>query len=261
MLSEMPTFSSFDGTQIAYEEVGSGPAVVLVHGFASESFINWIRPGTFDALEGAGYRAIAVDLRGHGSSGAPHDPSAYEGDTLERDVRGLLDHLALDRCHLVGYSMGAWTVLAVARGEPRVASLVLGGIGGSMLRSQAAERGESAERGSPLADAMLAEDKRSIESPMARSFRDFADLTGADRHALAALQRAARARPGGFEDVRVPALVLCGDNDPLAGSPEELARRLPDGRTEVVGGSHLNVINNPAFRDAILTFLASVEGR
>ena len=66
------TFDS-DGTTIAYDDVGEGPPIVLVHGFASSRDGNWRRPGWYDALAGAGRRVIALDCRGHGGSEKPLD--------------------------------------------------------------------------------------------------------------------------------------------------------------------------------------------
>ena len=66
---------------------------------------HWEGPGVIAALETAGYRAIAMDCRGHGQSGKPHDVNQY-GLEMVRDVIRLLDHLHIDRAHVVGYSMG-----------------------------------------------------------------------------------------------------------------------------------------------------------
>ena len=58
---------SFDGTRIAYVVQGTGPAVLLLHGFAADYVLNWARAGVSDALTGAGRRVIATDARGHGA--------------------------------------------------------------------------------------------------------------------------------------------------------------------------------------------------
>jgi pimeloyl-ACP methyl ester carboxylesterase len=105
-----------------------------------------------------------------------------------------------------------------------------------------------------------ADDPSDVQDPSARSFRDFADLTKSDRLALAAFQRGAfRAPPGDLERVRIPVLVLCADDDPIIGRPEDLAERIPGARVQRVPGTHMNVLNNPAFARALLAFLADVE--
>jgi pimeloyl-ACP methyl ester carboxylesterase len=245
-------FASFDGKEIAYVTEGDGPPVLLLHGFASEHRGNWVTPGVFDALAGS-HRVIAWDARGHGESDKPHDPASYAGDAMVRDATALLDHLGIDRVHLVGYSMGAIVALRLTPNEPRVRSLVLGGIGGRVAQ------GRRPIDSGRVAAAMTADDPSAF-GPAARAFRRFAERTGADRQALAAIQQAhageAPARP---DLVRVPTLVLVGDDDKLAGPPEALAARVPDGlaRAHTVRGDHLTAMFDPAFTQAILEFLAS----
>jgi pimeloyl-ACP methyl ester carboxylesterase len=247
MLLQVEKFESFDGLQLAYELDGDGVPVLLLHGFATDSFINWVRPGISDALTKAGYRVILFDQRGHGGSAKPHDVEAYGDDAMVRDAQTLLDHLGVQSCLGAGYSMGARNMLGLLGADARVRAAVLGGIGSNMLHAR--------EWGSSVADAMLAEDKGTITDRFAKSFRDFADLTGADRQALAAIQSNPRGPLSGLDALGVPVLVLCGDNDPMIGSPAELAEAIPGARATVVGGSHLNVVNNPEFHRELLAFL------
>ncbi len=244
----MSSFNSFDGVKIAYDVDGEGLPVVLVHGYAADAYITWIRPGLAPRLNAAGYQTIALDQRGHGMSGKPHETQAYADGAMVRDVQALLDHLSLERCACVGYSMGARNTLdLITKGEPRVRVAVLGGIGSNML----VER----DHGSVIADAMLAEDKSTIDNAFAKSFRDFADLTKGDRQALAAVMQQPRAPLSGFEKIDIPVLVLCADNDPMIGDPNALADKIPGAKAVVVGGSHLNVVNNPEFQNELIGFL------
>src|SRR5262245_49833058 len=98
------TFDS-NGVQIQYVDRGRGAPVVLLHGFTGSSARHWEGPGVMAALEAAGYRVVAMDCRGHGQSGKPHETSQY-GLEMVQDVLRLLDHLHIDRAHVVGYSMG-----------------------------------------------------------------------------------------------------------------------------------------------------------
>jgi pimeloyl-ACP methyl ester carboxylesterase len=113
--------------------------------------------------------------------------------------------------------------------------------------------------GSAISDAMLAEDKSTITNNFAKSFRDFADLTRADRVALAAVMRQARPPLDGLDTIDIPVLILTAENDPLAHSPEKLAAAIPGAKTAVVGGTHLNVVNNPEFHRAAIEFLSGVR--
>jgi pimeloyl-ACP methyl ester carboxylesterase len=98
---------SFDsnGVQIAYADRGRGAPVVLLHGYTGTYARHWEAPGVMQALETAGYRVVAMDCRGHGQSGKPSDPAQY-GIEMVNDVVRLLDHLKIERAHIVGYSMG-----------------------------------------------------------------------------------------------------------------------------------------------------------
>jgi pimeloyl-ACP methyl ester carboxylesterase len=93
-----------NGVQIYYEEHGSGEPVVLVHGFASRAEHNWGVTQWYTTLA-PHYRVIALDCRGHGKSGKPHDAAAYSGDTMGDDVIRLIDYLGIKRTLLMGYSM------------------------------------------------------------------------------------------------------------------------------------------------------------
>lgn len=249
----MPKLRSFDGTTLSYDVDGSGPTVVLLHGFATDAYINWVRPGIVGRLNASGYRTVALDQRGHGMSDKPHDPGAYAGDAMIRDVRVLLDELGAQRVAVVGYSMGSMhTMRLLTAGEPRVAVAVLGGVGGASVQMRGS--------GEAIAEAMETDDPSTISNPVAKSFREFADLTRADRRALAALQRREMEPYGDLGAITIPVLVLDGDNDPLIGDPQALADQLGSAKAEVVGGSHLNVVNNQAFQAALVAFLDEHRG-
>ncbi len=249
----MPEFRSFDGVILHYDVEGQGPPVVLLHGFAANTDLNWRQPGIIRALTAAGLRTIGLDARGHGLSGKPHLPSAYANDAMVADVRALFDHLRLEEADVAGYSMGSATALRLALTDRRVRRLVLGGTDGGLH-----DTAESmAERGRRIAEGLEAEDPDDIIDPAAGRFRRFAESTGADRAALAAIQRGRRRSPVSRDDlsrVRAPALVICGDADV---SPHELAATLPAGRARVVPGDHLSAVLEPALAAAVAEFLAA----
>jgi pimeloyl-ACP methyl ester carboxylesterase len=252
----MPMFTSFDGLSIAYTEAGApdGPAVLLHHGFAADTIANWTRPGVVDVLAGTGRRVVAIDARGHGRSDKPHDPRAYADNAMTKDVRSLLDHLSIDAVDLVGYSMGSFVSASVAPIEPRVRSLVLGGVGAGMLG------GARALRMDGVASALEADDPSTITDPAARAFRAFAESTGADRLALAAVQRAEHRHDSSrVGEIDVPTLVLVGDQDKLVGPPGPLVDAIPGARLRMVSGDHLTAVADPAFPAAIAEFLAEVS--
>ncbi len=249
----MERFSSFDDTHIAYLDTGgAGDPVFLLHGFAADHRVNWVVPGVVEALEAKGYRVIAPDARGHGQSDKPHDPASYGGDAMVHDVQALMDHLQVASVHVVGYSMGSLTSARLVPQEPRARSLILGGVGGRLgaVRRSANRTG--------VADALETDDPSTIADPVARAFRKFADLTGADRLALAAIQRAPMGDAAELDRIAVPTLVLTGDRDILVGPPDELAALIPCARVQVILGDHLGAVNDPAFPASIVDFIGAV---
>jgi pimeloyl-ACP methyl ester carboxylesterase len=97
------TFDS-NGVPIFYSEKGEGEPVILVHGFGVHGDLNFRWPGIIDTLA-TDYRVITMDARGHGKSGKPHERDKYGMECIE-DIKRLMDHLEIERAHLVGYSMG-----------------------------------------------------------------------------------------------------------------------------------------------------------
>ncbi|MBM3660409.1 MAG: alpha/beta hydrolase, partial [Actinobacteria bacterium] len=242
----MGNFASFDGTEIWFDvqdDDAERGSVVLLHGFAADTNINYVRPGILDALVDEGFRVVATDFRGHGLSGKPHDPSAYADAALARDVQGLLDHLGLDPVVVVGYSMGAGVALHLGAHDPRVTRVVALGVGAASI----ARRGETDQPG--FADALLADDPESITDPLGKQFRRLADSVRADREALAACMTQA---PVDFvaavDAVTVPVLVVAGADDELAGDPAGVADRVADGRALTVPGNHFDANAQPALQ-------------
>jgi pimeloyl-ACP methyl ester carboxylesterase len=238
---------------INYVDEGAGPPVVLVHGFASNLQGNWRAPGIIDALVGAGRRVVALDCRGHGHSGKPHDPAAYAGTRMSDDVIALIDHLGLAQVDLVGYSMGGLLSARLLVQHPeRFRSVVLAGIGNAVLVGLPRERAEA------IARAMAAGDGGASETALARGFRIFAERSGNDLRALAAMQQSSSTRHGAvnFDGVRCPVLVVIGDADTVAGKADRLAAAIPGAKLVVVPGDHLQAVGAPELKRAIVDFLA-----
>ena len=106
---------------------GSGPPVVLLHGFP-ESWKMWRHQ--VPALAGAGHRVLAPDLRGFGETSRPAEVEAYKLRTLVADVTGLLDLLGIERAAVVGHDWGAGLAWRVAMFAPgRVERLVAVSVG------------------------------------------------------------------------------------------------------------------------------------
>jgi pimeloyl-ACP methyl ester carboxylesterase len=249
----MQHFTTFDNLDLAYLDLGEGEPVILLHGFAADHSSNWVATGVVDSLVEAGRRVFAPDARGHGESAKPHDPGAYANDAMVRDIQSLMDYASLEPVDVVGYSMGAIVAGRLAPRDPRVRSLVLGGVGGEWGGDQRPLGTE------PIADALETESPDDIESPLAAAFRRFADSTGADRFALAAHTRSRNGETTNVESITVPTLILAGDADQLAGSPEELANRIPGATFQILQGNHLSAVRDPRFTQSIVTFVNSMS--
>src|SRR3954471_13180764 len=93
-----------NGIRIHCVEAGGGPLVLLVHGFP-ESWYSWRHQ--LPALAEAGYRAVAIDVRGYGRSAAPAPVDAYRMMNHVGDNVGLLDALGVERAAIIGHDWGA----------------------------------------------------------------------------------------------------------------------------------------------------------
>jgi pimeloyl-ACP methyl ester carboxylesterase len=117
----MPILSA-NRTDIYYEETGAGEAVVFLHGYTG-SGRDWTSQVAAVSPE---YRAITMDCRGHGRSGAPTAEDDYSIKIFSEDVHALLDELEIEKCCLVGHSMGGFMALQFVLDHPdRVQALVL----------------------------------------------------------------------------------------------------------------------------------------
>jgi pimeloyl-ACP methyl ester carboxylesterase len=251
----MEHFRSFDDVVLAYVDVGVGEPVFLLHGFAADHVSNWVATGLVDDLVSAGRRVVAPDARGHGQSEKPHDPSAYANDAMARDVQALMDHLGVTSVDVVGYSMGAIVAGRLSQREPRVRSLVLGGVGSEW-------GGEQRPLGTvPIAEALEADDPANIADPVASAFRRFVDSRGADRFALAATQRSRIGEVTNVRAISVPTLILVGGDDQLAGAPEALAAQIPGSTFRILEGNHLSAVRDPNFSRSIVAFVTSMTSR
>ena len=246
------TFDS-DGIEIAFFDVGEGAPTLLIHGFASNARVNWVSTSWTSALTEAGRRVIALDNRGHGGSGKPREPEAYRTPVMAEDARRLLDHLGIGRADVIGYSMGARIAAFLAIAHPeRVRRAVFGGLGEGMVKGVGPSE--------PIAAAMLAPSAAAVTDENARGFREFADRTGGDRHALAACISAARQilTPEELAQISVPVLVAVGSDDGIGGSATALAALIPGAEAFVIEGrDHMKAVGDPKHKAAVLNFLGA----
>src|SRR5690606_7441600 len=193
--------------------------------------------------------AVMPDLRAHGASAKPHEPSAYPPDVLVRDVRAVVDALSPDDFDLVGFSLGARTAArAVVSGlAPRrlvLAGMGLEGLAGWDRRAaffiDAIDRYDEVRQGDPAYMAVQFMKTMKIDRVAARLLLGSVDDTTTED--LAA--------------VTMPTLIVSGDRDRDNGSPQALVEALPDARFEEVPGTHMSSVTETALGEAIAAFLA-----
>ena len=241
-----------DGVKIFYSVSGSGPAVMLSHGYTATSKM-W--RGQIPAL--TGYRLITWDMRGHGESDSPHDPTLYSEAHTTADMAALLDHLDETHAVIAGLSLGGYMSLAFhAAYRERTRALMLFDTGPgfrndvaregwnktAFSRAKAFERDGLASLGQ--GDEVHAEEHRSAQG-----------LAHAARGMLAQFNATVI---DSLASIGVPTLVLVGANDtPFLAGTDYMARKIPGARKVVIADAgHASNINQPtAFNAAVLGFL------
>jgi pimeloyl-ACP methyl ester carboxylesterase len=278
----MPKIKTSDGTSLYYEETGGGTPVVFVHEFAGD-YRTWEPQMRYFARS---HRCVTYSQRGYPPSDVPGDPARYGQDILRDDVIALMDALGIDKAHVVGHSMGAYTALHVGIHYPRrCISVTAAGCGWGSLPDPAAREGmrkvalENAkmftEKG--MAEAAAIYGNQSMRHPHKykdpRGYAEFAQMLSehsAQGHALTMTMVQAR-RPN-FWDMQadlkkfsVPLLIISGDEDEscLDGSVF-LKRIVPTAALLVVPRSGHNITSEePAAFNAALAdlFSAAEAGR
>jgi pimeloyl-ACP methyl ester carboxylesterase len=247
----MPSFHNGE-VEIAYLDEGEGDPILLVHGFASTKNVNWVYPAWVSELKKNGRRVIALDNRGHGASAKLYDAGAYEVATMAGDVIALMDHLAIERADVMGYSLGSRMTAVLARHQPqRLRSAILGGIGLGLI--------EGGGPGENVVAALEAPSLQDVTDPVGRTFRAFADQTRSDRRALAACLRGSR-RLMTRDDaagIGVPVLIAVGTTDEIAGSAAALGSIIPGAQVlDIPNRDHMRAVGDKAYKAGVLDFLS-----
>ncbi len=239
------------GVEIAYLDEGSGDPVLLIHGFASNSAINWVGTGWVGMLVQSGRRVITIDNRGHGKSEKLYDPDVYGAPVMAEDARALLDHLDVARADVMGYSMGARiTAFLTLRHPEKVRSAIFAGLGINMVRGVGGS--------GPIARALEAPSIDDVANDTARTFRAFAESTSSDLRALAACIRSSREKitPEALAGIDTPVLVAVGSEDVIGGSAHDLAALIPGAEAlEIAGRDHMKAVSDAAYKQGVVEFL------
>lgn len=258
------TFDS-KGVKIRYVTEGKGEAVVLIHGWMSDAGM-WGKDKP--SAKGAdGFRLIALDCRGHGKSDKPHDAEKYDAEVAE-DVVRLLDHLKVEKAHLVGYSSGAYVVGKVAATHPdRVLSVVFGGqapVIGEVKESDFSQVelfarlvDEGKDLGPYVKGVFPGGDKLTDEQASKVAKALYSDK---DVKAYAAAGRGYKKLAVTADELKkckAPILFIHGGNesDHVKGKVEAARKTLGRGELKVIdGGDHMTTLTKPEFSATVIEF-------
>lgn len=260
------THNPSDGTEIAYEVGGAGEPLVLVHG-SGLSKGTWRGLGYLRDLE-RDFTVVALDMRGHGRSGKPHDPAGYAHRAFVADVDAVLDAVDLGPVHYVGYSFGARIGLRIASEQPeRLRTLTtIGGSYGDLSQAIGATffpswREALATGGMDEFLRRWGERRgREIDPATALAFR------ANDPVALSAYFQAVEGEESIGLDaasrITVPTLLIAGTDDTTRyRQSQEAARRMPDARFfELIGQDHgSSLLPVDEVTDLVRTFVEIVD--
>jgi pimeloyl-ACP methyl ester carboxylesterase len=278
----MPHITARDGTRLYYEEAGSGSPVIFVHEYAGD-YRTWEMQMRFFSRA---HRCITYSQRGYPPSDVPSVSAKYSQDIARDDVVAIMDALEVDKAHVVGHSMGAYTALHVGIRVPaRCISVVAAGCGwGSTpdakkreeMKALAAETGKMfveegiASAAAKYADAPMRQAQKNKDP---RGYAEFARMLSehsAEGHAQIMFNLQLK-RPTLWEmetalkKFAVPLLIIVGDEDePCIDGSVFLKRTVPTAGLLMIPRTGHNVpTEEPAAFNAALSdlFAAAEAGR
>jgi pimeloyl-ACP methyl ester carboxylesterase len=226
----MPKIRTADGTNLYCEEAGIGTPVVFVHEFAGD-YRTWEPQMRYFARS---HRCVTYSQRGYPPSDVPSEPARYGQDIARSDVIAVMDALGIDKVHVVGHSMGAYTALHVGiRHSQRCISVTAAGCGWGSLPDPAereAMRKLAAENAKMFTEKSMADAAAIYADGPTRNTQKYKDPRGyaefvrmlsehsSQGHALTMSMLQSR-RPtlwdleADLKKFSVPLLIICGDED------------------------------------------------
>ena len=273
----MPYAKTPDGVQLHYEESGEGQTIVFVHEFAGDHR-SWEAQMRYFSRR---YRCVAYSARGYTPSDIPSKGSMYSQDIARDDILAILDHLDVEKGHVVGLSMGGFATLHFGiHYSERAHSLVVAGCGYGAEPDRRTQFREETEKvaemiqsstGDAFAEQYAQGPTRvQFQNKDPRGWADFRDQLA--EHSLdgaAFTMRGVQSqRPSLFDleadlrEITVPMLVLTGDEDEPCLIPNiYLKRTVPSAALQILPntGHTINIEEPAAFNAAVSDFLAQVE--
>ncbi|HEY2069578.1 MAG TPA: alpha/beta fold hydrolase [Rhizomicrobium sp.] len=247
-----------DGVNIHYEVYGSGPTILLTHGYSSttQMWAGQIEPLSQD------HTLILWDMRGHGQTDSPDDPSLYSEEATVADMAALLDAVGARDAVIGGLSLGGYMSLAFHRVHPeRVKALLIIDTGPGFKNDAAREdwnvyARKSADRFER--DGLDLLKGQSAERTLARH-RSAKGLALAGRGMLT--QRDAGVM-NSLPDIKVPSLVIVGANDTgFLKAADYMQAKIPGAdKTVIPDAGHAANIDQPGMFNAAVTEFLRMRG-
>lgn len=273
----MPYATTKDNVRLYYEEAGSGTPMLFVHEFSGDNR-SWEPQMRYFARR---HRCIAYAARGYKPSDVPASPDAYSYEHWVSDGLAMLDHLKIDKAHIVGLSMGGYmAVLFGARHPQRALSITAAGVGSGSERAHMEEFRKNAHETAALFEkegsAAVAK-VYGMNAPRIpflikdpRGYQEFFEqFSSHDAKGSANTLRgyqAARPSIYDFEQeirrISVPTLIMVGDEDDPCLEPSFFLKQwiLPSGLAVFPKSGHVINIEEPAlFNQTLGDFVARVE--
>jgi pimeloyl-ACP methyl ester carboxylesterase len=260
-----------NGVSIHYIDQGAGVPIVLVHGRGG-SLQGWIDNGVLPNLA-KDYRVIAFDLRGHGLSAKPHTQQQY-GKEMASDIVRLMDHLGIDKAHIIGYSLGANIVAQLLVLHPeRFITATLGGSAGrfrwatnddEIVEREASETERLGFSPSFVIRISPPNTVKATDEEIKKRSAAALVNPAEDRFAMVAIIRSSRDQiisPEQAAAVKVPTLGIVGSKDIFLSNLQDLKQLRPGLQLVIVeNGTHTSegdTRKRPEFIAAIRQFIAS----
>ncbi|MCP4327967.1 MAG: alpha/beta hydrolase [Alphaproteobacteria bacterium] len=273
----MPHATTSDGVNLYYEETGSGTPILFVHEYSGD-YRSWEPQMRYFCRR---YRCIAFNARGYPPSDVPDDVEMYSQQRAVEDAKELLDHLEIDKAHIVGLSMGGYTTMQFGVLCPeRALSIMIGGVGfgaepdqAEKFRSeleQVAQRWEQegAKKFAPVWG--MTPGREQLEAKDPRAYKQFIEQLSehSERGAANTLRGVQMLRPSPLEmeaelsAMTVPALITHGDEDrPALATGAFLKRTIPSAGLFVLPktGHTVNIEEPALFNQVLQEFFSTVE--
>lgn len=246
-----------DGVELYYETHGSGPVLLLTHGYSATSQM-W--RGQIEALSKQ-HMLVLWDMRGHGQSDYPQDQAAYSEAETVADMAALLDHVGAETAIVGGLSLGGYMSLAFHRVHAkRVKALLIIDTGPGYRKDEPRE-GWNANAIKTAEDFEANGLKRLERATPEMRTSTHRDATGLAKAARGMLTQRNGDVIASLPEIAVPSLVLVGSEDkPFLAATDYMAAKIPGARKVVIeGAGHAANIDKPAeFNAAVVDFLNSV---